>query len=84
MVIRTLIFVSILALFGCVKPQIKTETVYITEYKDVYVPVKCKVEIPSKPTIDNESLPVVLNSIFKTYDELVALLEYCKGDDNVE
>lgn len=76
--VKTVIMICLLCL-GCTAKTI-TDTVYVTEYKDVYIPVKCEIDIPQKPVyIEGEAFPSLINRILKSYDELENLLEYCRG-----
>ncbi|HEC1823340.1 TPA: hypothetical protein R1765_001964 [Campylobacter coli] len=48
-----------------------TRTIYITEYKDKYIPIKCEVVMPKKPIYYK-------NNVYKTLDEVLAYSERLK------
>lgn len=53
------------------------KTVTVTEYQRVEVPVKCKIEIPAKPTADGDIIELNYK-ILKYAKELEAVLKLCK------
>lgn len=71
-----LILTSVILLSGCsAKPEIITRTVY----QNVYVPVKCKVELPKKPKFDENNLESA-KEIAKYYQETERLLMECANE----
>lgn len=70
LIMLLIIIISSLLLFGCTA---KT----ITEYKTVQVPVKCKIDIPSKPKSTGDILKDNI-LILKYSDELFIALKKCK------
>lgn len=70
--------VSILALFliGCSKPNVITRT----EYKEVYIPVKCIKAMPKKPSYD--FTPAGAKALMRYYKTCEELLRECSdGND---
>ncbi|AQW81362.1 hypothetical protein [Campylobacter pinnipediorum] len=68
--IFVVVFLIILA--GCADKQVIVKT----EYKDVYVPVKCKVELPNKPAFDEKN-PQTAKELSKYYKQIEILLKEC-------
>ncbi|WP_253908149.1 hypothetical protein [Campylobacter sp. RM16188] len=68
-----LILTSVILLSGCsAKPEIITRT----EYQNVYLPAKCRVELPQKPKFDESKLESA-KEIAKYYQEIERLLVEC-------
>lgn len=59
-------------LSGCAKK----DPLARTEYKDVFVPIKCKVELPVKPKFDPNNMKSALETA-KYYQTCEALLKEC-------
>ena len=49
-----------------------------TEYKDVLVPIKCKVSLPAKPKFDSSNMQSAVE-LAKYYQTCEALLKECAG-----
>lgn len=76
-----LIFVILFA-YGCAKTatQPTVEVQYITEYREVAVPVPCDVTPKSRPVLNkNNTVAVTLNDLLLYIESLEADLEYCRG-----
>ena len=75
-IIRFLLFLIGLALCvslsGCAKPA----PLVRTEYKDVLVPIKCKVSLPAKPKFDSSNMQSAVE-LAKYYQTCEALLKEC-------
>lgn len=67
-----LLFLVLLSGCAC-----KPEIVWKTEYRDVYVPVKCDVSMPDRPEINEDAVIMVLDLVGYAA-ELEALLEVCR------
>lgn len=68
-----IILTSVIFLSGCsAKPEIITRT----EYQNVYIPVKCKIDMPAKPKFDENNLESA-KEIAKYYGEVERLLTEC-------
>lgn len=71
-----LILTSVILLSGCsTKPEIITRT----EYQNVYMPVKCEVDMPTKPNFDENNLDSA-KGIAKYYQEVERLLMECVNE----
>ena len=75
-IIRFLLFLIGLALCvslgGCAKPAPMVRT----EYKDVLIPIRCKVSLPAKPKFDSSNMQSAVE-LAKYYQTCVALLKEC-------
>lgn len=72
-----LILTSVILLSGCsAKPEIITRT----EYQNVYVPVKCKVELPDKPKFDENNPEISSKKIAEYHSKAERLLMECVNE----
>lgn len=72
-IIFYLILTTVILFTGCsAKPEIITRT----EYQNVYLPAKCRVELPQKPKFDESKLESA-KEIAKYYQEIERLLVEC-------
>lgn len=79
--IKKLIFVLLLLvcviLSGCATPQ--PTPIIKTEYKEVLIPIKCKVQIPQKPKFD-PTKPQTATLLAKYYENIEALFLECVSE----
>lgn len=73
---RKIVFIILLTLIvllsGCAKPETITKTIY----KDVYIPVRCEIEMPVKPKF-NRLDPASAKELAMYYQQIEALLKGC-------
>jgi len=75
-IIRFILFLIGLALCVSLSGCAKQEPLVRTEYKDVLVPIKCKVSLPAKPKFDPDNMQSAVE-LAKYYQTCEALLKEC-------
>lgn len=75
-IIRFFLFLIGLALCVSLSGCAKQEPLIRTEYKDVLVPIKCKVSLPVKPKFDPNNMQSALE-LAKYFQTCEALLKEC-------
>ena len=75
-IIRFFLFLIGLALCVSLSGCAKQEPLIRTEYKDVLVPIKCKVSRPAKPKFDPDNMQSAVE-LAKYYETCEALLKEC-------
>ena len=75
-IIRFILFLIGLALCVSLSGCAKQEPLIRTEYKDVLVPIKCKVNLPTKPKFDSSNMQSAVE-LAKYYQTCEALLKEC-------
>lgn len=77
-IIRFVLFLIGLALCVSLSGCAKQEPLIRTEYKDVLVPIRCKVSLPTKPKFDSSNMQSAVE-LAKYYQTCEALLKECAG-----
>lgn len=77
-IIRFFLFLIGLALCVSLSGCAKQEPLIRTEYKDVLVPIKCKVSLLAKPKFDPDNMQSAVE-LAKYYETCEALLKECAG-----
>ncbi|MGG7074638.1 hypothetical protein U5B43_10420 [Campylobacter sp. 9BO] len=72
MVFIVLLFLALILIGGCAKKQ---ESI---SFKEIYVPVKCEVELPSKPKF-NPNEPQTARDLAQYFMQVEELLKGCVG-----
>ena len=75
-IIRFFLFLIGLALCVSLSGCAKQEPLIRTEYKDVLVPIKCKVSLPAKPKFDPDNMQSAVE-LATYYQTCEALLKEC-------
>ena len=75
-IIRFILFLIGLALCVSLSGCAKQESLVRTEYKDVLVPIRCKVSLPAKPKFDPDNMQSAVE-LAKYYQTCEALLKEC-------
>lgn len=75
-IIRFFLFLIGLALCVSLSGCAKQEPLIRTEYKDVLVPIKCKVSLPAKPKFDSSNMQSAVE-LATYYQTCEALLKEC-------
>ena len=76
--IRFVLFLIGLALCVFLSGCAAKEPIVRTEYKNVYIPIKCEVKIPAKPKFDPNNMQSALE-LAKYFQTCEALLKECAG-----
>lgn len=75
-IIRFILFLIGLALCVSLSGCAKQEPLVRTEYKDVFIPIRCKVSLPAKPKFDSSNMQSAVE-LAKYYQTCEALLKEC-------
>ena len=75
-IIRFVLFLIGLALCVSLSGCAKQESLVRTEYKDVLVPIRCKVSLPTKPKFDSSNMQSAVE-LATYYQTCEALLKEC-------
>ena len=76
---NNLIFFFILAISVTLAGCASKDAQIMTEYKEIYVPVKCRIKLPQKPEF-NPNNPESLKETIGYYRNIEALLKGCASD----